>query len=163
MATLQDIFNTVQYGEDYCKFKQIKESIESNYDKDTDIFHASGRIKDLCKGVTLEEDFERIVDHICNKIELVENRLYNEDTMSPQYKKIQATSILEDCNKIIAKSNKRGTYETLPSKLEFGKIVATAKYFVETYLDTEAVLKESTNAEFNKFIREERYNIEQVL
>lgn len=163
MATLQDIFNKVQYGEEYCKFQQVKESIEKNYDKDTDIFHASGRIKDLCRGMTLDEEYERIVDHICNKIETVENRLYNEDIMSPQYKKIQACSILEDCGKIVAKANKRGTYETLPSKQEFGKIVSTAKYFVETYLDSSAILKESTNTEFNKFIREEDYNIEQVL
>lgn len=163
MATLQDIFNTVQYGEEYCKFQQIKESLEKNYDKDTDIFHASGRIHDLCKGMTLEEEYEKLVDHICNKIEVVENRLYNEDTMSPQYKKIQATTICEDLNKIIAKSNKRGTYETLPSKMEFAKIVSTAKYFVGNYLDDKAVIKESTNAEFNKFMREEDYNIEQVL
>lgn len=164
MATLQDIFNKVQYGEDYCKFQQIKESIQNNYDKDTDIFHAAGRIKDLAKGIALNEEYERIVDHLCNKIETVENRLYNEDTMSPQYKKIQAASILEDCNKIIAKTNKRGTYEEIPSKLEFAKIVSTAKYFVESYLEeNEAVLKESINAEFNKFVREETYNIEQVL
>lgn len=163
MATLQDIFNTVQYGEEYCKFQQVKESLERNYDKDTDIFHASGRIQDLCKGVALDEEYEKIVDHLCNKIELVENRLYNEDIMSPQYKKIQAASILEDCNKIIAKTNKRGTYETLPSKKEFAKIVSTAKYFVENYLDNNAILKESSNAEFNKFMREEDYNIEQVL
>lgn len=163
MATLQDIFNEVQYGKEYCKFQQVKESIEKNYDKDTDIFHATGRINDLCKCMTLDEEYEKLVDHICNKIEVVENRLYNEDAMSPQYKKIQATTIMEDLNKIVAKSNKRGTYETLPSKEEFAKIVSTAKYFVETYLDDKAVLKESTNAEFNKFMREENYNIEQVL
>lgn len=161
--TLQDIFNTVQYGEEYCKFQQIKESIERNYDAETDIFHAAGRIRELCKGMALEEEYEKLVDHICNKIEVVETRLYNEDIMSPQYKKIQATTIVEDLNKIIAKSNKRGTYETLPSKLEFAKIVSTAKYFVENYLDDKVVLKESTNSEFNRFILDESYNIEQVL
>ena len=109
------------------------------------------------------EEYERIVNHICNKCESVENRLYNEDVMSPQYKKIQAVSILEDCNKITAKANKRGTYETLPSKKEFAKIVATAKYFVENYLDDKAILKESTNAEFNRFIKEESNYISQVL
>jgi hypothetical protein len=163
MATLQDIFNTVQYGEDYCKFEKVKKSILENYDEDTKIFHATGRIRDICKTMALNEEYERIVDHICNKCESVENRLYNEDVMSPQYKKIQATSILEDCNKIIAKSNKRGDYVTLPGKQEFAKIVATAKYFVENYLSDEAVLKESTNSEFKKFINEETYNIEQVL
>lgn len=161
--TLQDIFNTVQYGEEYCKFQQIKESIERNYDTETDIFHAAGRIKELCKGMALEEEYEKLIDHICNKIEVVETRLYNEDVMSPQYKKIQATTIVEDLNKIITKSNKRGTYETLPSKLEFAKIVSTAKYFVENYLDDKVVLKESTNSEFNRFMLDESYNIEQVL
>ena len=132
-------------------------------DEDTKIFSASGRIKNLCSCMTLNEEYERIVNHICNKCESVENRLYNEDVMSPQYKKIQAVSILEDCNKITAKANKRGTYETLPSKKEFAKIVATAKYFVENYLDDKAILKESTNAEFNRFIKEESNYISQVL
>lgn len=163
MATLQDIFNTVQYGEEYCKFKQIKESIEKNYDEDTKIFHASGRIQDLLKGMSLNEEYEKLTDHICNKIETVENRLYNEDVMSPQYRKIQATSIAEDCNKIIAKTNKRGTYEALPSKVEFAKIVSTAKYFVENYLDDKVVFKESNTPEFNRMIKEEDYNLEQVL
>ena len=159
MATLQDIFNTVRYGEEYCKFQQVKRAIEEN----TKIFSASGRIKNLCSCMTLNEEYERIINHICNKCESVENRLYNEDVMSPQYKKIQAVSILEDCNKITAKANKRGTYETLPSKKEFAKIVATAKYFVENYLDDKAILKESTNAEFNRFIKEESNYISQVL
>lgn len=163
MATLQDIFNTVRYGEEYCKFQQVKKAIEENYDEDTKIFSASGRIKNLCSCMTLNEEYERIVNHICNKCESVENRLCNEDVMSPQYKKIQAVSILEDCNKITAKANKRGTYETLPSKKEFAKIVATAKYFVENYLDDKAILKESTNAEFNRFIKEESNYISQVL
>ena len=113
--------------------------------------------------MTLNEEYERIVNHICNKCESVENRLYNEDVMSPQYQKIQAVSILEDCNKITAKANKRGTYETLPSKKEFAKIVATAKYFVENYLDDKAILKESNNTEFNRFIKEESNYISQVL
>ena len=109
MATLQNIFNTVRYGEEYCKFQQVKRAIEENYDEDTKIFSASGRIKNLCGCMTLNEEYEKIVNHICNKCESVEKRLYNEDVMSPQYKKIQAVSILEDCNKITAKANKRGT------------------------------------------------------
>ena len=161
--TIQEIFNTVQYGEEYCNFQTIKESIERNYDKDTDIFHASGRINELTKGMALTEEFEKIIDHITNKCDVVETRLYNEDKMSPNYKKLQACAILEDCNKIISKSNKRGTYATLPGKEEFAKIVATAKYFVESYLDEEAVLKESTNVEFSRMIKDETYNIEQVL
>lgn len=161
--TIQEIFNTVQYGEEYCKFQTIKESIERNYDKDTDIFHASGRINELLKGVSLNEEMEHIMEHLCNKIEVVETRLFNEDKMSPNYKKLQACAILEDCNKIINKTNKRGTYATVPSKMEMAKIISTAKYFVESYLEDEAVLKECTNAEFNRMMKDETYNIEQVL
>lgn len=163
MATLQDIFNEVQYGKEYCSFQKIKESLERNYDKDTDIFHASGRIRDLCKGVVLNEEYSRIVDHICSKMESVETRLYNEDKMSPQYKKLQAVSILEDCGKIISKANKRGDYETIPNKENFAKIIGTARYFVESYLDDQAVLKESKNESFNRMIKDEICNIEQVL
>lgn len=161
--TIQEIFNEVQYGKDYCTFQTIKESIERNYDKDTDIFHASGRIQELTKGMSLDEELDHIVEHICNKCDTVEGRLFNEDKMSPQYKKLQACAILEDCNKIINKTNKRGTYTALPSHKEFAQIIATAKYFVESYLEDEAVLKECTNAEFNRMIKDETYNIEQVL
>lgn len=161
--TIQDIFNTVQYGEDYCNFQNIKESIERNYDKDTDIFYASGRIKDILKGVSLEDKYEHIVEHIINKCESVEERIFNEDKMSPSYKKLQACSILEDCNKIINDSNKRGTYTVMPSKKEMAQIISTAKYFVESYLSNEeAVIKESNNVEFNRMIKDESYNIEQV-
>lgn len=163
MATLQDIFNEVQYGKEYCSFQKIRESLERNYDKDTDIFRASGRIRDLCRGLTLDEEYSRTVDHICSKMESVETRLYNEDRMSPQYKKLQAVSILEDCGKIINKANKRGDYETIPSKENFAKIIGTAKYFVESYLDDQAVLKESKNESFNRMIKDEICNIEQVL
>ena len=37
----------------------------------------------------------------------------------------------------------------------FGKMVATAKYFVENNLDDKAVLKESTNPLFNKYLSED--------
>lgn len=161
--TLQDLLNEEQYGKEYCKFQKVKDSIEKNYDKDTDIFHASGRIQEITKGLVMTEDYEKIVDHICNKCELVENRLYNEDKMSPQYKSLQAASILEDCNKIISKADKRGTYETIPSKEQFAKVVSTAKYFVESYLDGSLKAKKSNNAEFNRLIAEEDSNIEQVL
>lgn len=99
MATLQDIFNTVRYGEEYCKFQQVKRAIEENYDEDTKIFSASGRIKNLCSCMTLNEEYERIVNHICNKCESVENRLYNEDVMSPQYKKSRQYLFLKTVTK----------------------------------------------------------------
>ena len=161
--TIQEIFNTVQYGEDYCNFQSIKESVERNYDKDTDIFHASGRINEILKGTSLDDSLSSIVEHICNKCESVEERLFNEDKMSPSYKKLQACAILEDCGKIVSRTNKRGTYAVIPSKKELAQVVATAKYFVESYLSNEAVIKECTNAEFNRMIKDETYNIEQVL
>ena len=47
--TLKNILDNIQYGEEYSKFKSIKESIENNYDKELNIFYASGRIKDIAQ------------------------------------------------------------------------------------------------------------------
>lgn len=162
MATLQDLFDEAQYGKEQCEFRKICEDIKNNYDEDTKIFHASGRIKSIFKGTTISEDLEKTFDHICNKLDNVENRLYNEDVMSPSYKKLQAASIIEDCNKIIAKSNKRGDYVQLP-KVATAKAIATAKFFVENYLDDSVVMKTSSNPEFKSLIAEETGNIESII
>lgn len=162
MATLQDLFDEAQYGKEQCEFRKICEDIKHNYDEDTKIFHASGRIKSIFKGTTLTEDVEKVFDHICNKLDNVENRLYNEDVMSPNYRKLQAASIIEDCNKIIAKSNKRGDYVQLP-KVATAKAVATAKFFVENYLDDSVVMKPTNNVEFRNLIAEETGNIESII
>ena len=162
MATLQDLFDEAQFGKEQCEYHRLCEDIKRNYDEDTKIFHATGRIKSLFRGTVLEEDVEKVFDHICNKLDNVENRLYNEDVMSPNYKRLQAASIIEDCNKIIVKSNKRGDYVKLP-KTAAAKALATAKYFVENYLDDSVVMKTSSNVEFKNLIAEEESNIETII
>lgn len=161
--TINEIFKEIEYGKEYCLFESTKESLERAYDSETDIFHASERIKDIVKKVALNESEEKIIDKICNKCEVVEDRLFTETKMSPAYKKLTATAIYEECDKITAKTNKRGDYAALKGSEELGKVIATAKYFVENYLDDKAVLRESTNAQFNRFVKDELYNIEQVL
>lgn len=161
--TLNEIFMEEAYGKDYAKFHTIKESLEKNYDKENDIFHASGRIKDITERFVMEEDLSKLVNHITSKCETVENRLFNEESMSKNYKTVMALSITEDCNKIIDLSNKRGTYEKLPSKEGMAKIVATAKYFSDSYLMEDSCFKKSKSLQFNSMIAEEIKNIEQVL
>ena len=58
--TLQDLLNEEQYGKEYCKFQKVKDSIEKNYDKDTDIFHASGRIQEITKEIGRASCRERV-------------------------------------------------------------------------------------------------------
>ena len=161
--TINEIFKEIEYGKEYCLFEATKESLEKAYDKDTDIFYASKRIKDIAKKVALNEDCEKIIDRICNRCEIVEDKLFSETKMSSAYKKLTATTLYEDCEKIIAKTNKRVDYASLKGSQELGKIIATVKYFAESYLDDEAVLKESNNVQFNRYIKDELYNIEQVL
>jgi hypothetical protein len=60
------------------------------------------------------------------------------------------------------KSNKRGDYVKLP-KTAVAKALATAKYFVENYLDDSVVMKTSSNVEFKNLIAEEESNIETII
>jgi hypothetical protein len=161
--TINEIFKEIEYGKEYCLFEATKDSIERAYDKDTDIFYASKRIKDIAKKVALNEEDEKIIDRISNKCEIVEDRLFAETVMSPAYKKLTAATLYEECEKIQNKTKKRGDYAALKGAEALGKIIATTKYFVESYLDDKAILKECYNVQFNRFIKDELYNIEQVL
>lgn len=161
--TINEIFKEIEFGKEYCLFESTKESLEKAYDKETDIFYASKRIKDISKKVALNESEEKIVDKICNRCEVIEDKLFSETKMSSAYKKLTAATLYEDCEKIISKTNKRAEYASMKGNQELGKIIATVKYFTESYLDDKAVLKESNNVQFNRFIKDELYNIEQVL
>lgn len=161
--TINEIFKEAMFGKEYCLFEDTKNSLESAYDKEIDLFRASQRIKDIAKKAVLSEEDEKIVDRICNKCEIIEDRIFAETTMSPSYKKFNAVSLLEDCDKFTKKANSRVSYAAIKTPEALGKIIATTKYFVENYLDDKAILKESTNAQFNRFVKDELYNIEQVL
>src|SRR5574344_1014497 len=163
MSTLNDIMNTVQYGEDHMNFEKVKKSILENYDKDNDIFYASERIKDIEKTMAINEDLEKILDHITTKCGIVEQKLYDGKVMSEAYKKMQATSIIEDCNAIIKMVNSRPQFDKIASKQELGQIVSTAGYFVENVLDDRAVGNESTNSLLNKYVKDETEKINEVL
>jgi hypothetical protein len=163
MSTLKDIMNTVQYGEDYMSFEKVKKSILENYDKENDIFFASGRIKDIKKTMVVSEEAEKIIDRISTKCDLVEQRIYQGKEISEAYKKIQASAIMEDCNSIIKMVNSRPEYDKISSKQELGQILATAQYFVENTLDDLATINESTNSLFNKYVKDESDKISEVL
>ena len=158
--TLKNILDNIQYGEEYSKFKSIKESIENNYDKELNIFYASGRIKDIAHSMTLTESEEQKINRILTKLNPIEDRIESGKIMSEAYKKMQASSLMESCSSLEEEifNNK------LSSNSEnIAKIVATTKYFVENYVDENVVLKESNKPLFNKFINEEFNNLKQVL
>ena len=132
--TVNQIFDTIQYGEQYTKNKALKESISKYYDEDLDLFYASKRAKELSGKIV----------------------------MSDAYRKMQTSAIMDDCKALMEEATK--TRKVDSKKLEvFGKVVATAKYFVENNLDDKAALKESANPLFNKIISEEKKAIEEVL
>lgn len=161
--TIAEIMKEVMYGKDYCTFETTKESLEKSYDKDSDIFYASKRVSDISNKVVFSEEDNRIVNRIVNKLESVESRIYNEEKMSDSYKKLMTESLYEDCEKFNSEVNKRASYAAMKGKKEIGEIVATVKYFAESYLDDSAVLRESSNLEFNRFIKDEGETIKQVL
>lgn len=164
MATLKDIMNDLQYGEGFSKFEKAKKNVLENYDSEGDIFYCNQYIKDIDKYSTITEDAEKFIDRICCKEEAITKRLYDGKDMTMPYKKMQATSILEDCKSIITKYvDSRKEYEEIKSKEELGKMIGAAKFFVENYLDGDAVFTESTNALFNKYVSDSEKEISSVL
>ena len=160
--TLNQIMSNIQHGEEYTKFQIIKESVERNYDEQSDIFYASARIKELAKPLVLTESEESKIGRLVAKISSIETRMENGKIMSDAYRKMQASAIMEDCKAVFESvenlkkvdSNKVAT---------LSKIVGTAKYFVENNIDDAAVLAESKNPLINKYIKEEENAINQIL
>lgn len=160
--TLNNIFDTIQYGEQYTKRKLLKESISKFYDEDLDLFYASKRIKELSGKIVMTENEEQKVNRIISKLLVIEDRLEEGKTMSEAYRKMQTSALMDDCGALMEEATK--TRKVDSRKLEiFGKMIATSKYFVENSLDDKAVLKESKNPLFSKIISEEKKAIEEVL
>jgi len=160
--TLNQIFDTVQYGEEYTKNKILKENISKHYDKDLDIFYASRRVKDLVGKMALTEMEESKVNRLISKLVVVEDRLEDGKLMSEAYRKMQSSMLIEDCENLMEEVTK--TKKADNRKIEaFAKAIADTKYFIENTLDAKSVLKESTNPLFTKFYNEEKKSIDSIL
>ena len=160
--TVNQIFDTIQYGEQYTKNKALKESISKYYDEHLDLFYASKRSKELSGKIVMSESEEQKMNRLISKLVVIEDRLEDGKVMSDAYRKMQTSAIMDDCKALMEEATK--TRKVDSKKLEvFGKVVATAKYFVENNLDDKAALKESANPLFNKIISEEKKAIEEVL
>ena len=159
--TLNQIFDNIMYGEKYMKEKAIKEEIERCVDREINLFYASKRAKQLSGKVVMTESEEQKVNRIISKISLLEDRIENGKTMSVAYRKMQTTSIMDDCKLLMEEATKAKKSDLRKIEVLSG-IVAATKYFVESQIDESAVLKESSNPLFNKFMSEERKNIENV-
>ena len=110
----------------------------------------------------MSESEEQKMNRLISKLVVIEDRLEDGKVMSDAYRKMQTSAIMDDCKALMEESTK--TRKVDSKKLEvFGKVVATAKYFVENNLDDKAALKESANPLFNKIISEEKKAIEEVL
>lgn len=160
--TLNQIFDTVQYGENYTKKKALKEDIEKCYDSELDIYYASKRLKELSGTVVMTEGEEQKVNRLVSKLVVIEGRLESGATMSDAYRKMQTSAIMDDCKALMEEATK--TRKVDSKKIEtFGKMIASVKYMVENSLDDKAVLKESGNPLLNKIITEEKEAIEEIL
>ena len=159
---LNQIFDTVQYGEKYMREKALKEDIQKCYDEELDIFYASKRAKQLSGSVALTESEEQKVNRIISKLVVLEDRLETGKLMSDAYRKMQTASIMDDCAALMEEATQ--TRKVDSRKLNsFASIIASTKYFVEMNLDKNAALKESSNPLFNKMMKEERESLEEIL
>lgn len=62
--TVNQIFDTIQYGEEYTKTKALKEEISRCYDEDLSLFYASKRAKELSGKVVMTEAEEQKVNRL---------------------------------------------------------------------------------------------------
>lgn len=152
--TLNQIFDKIQYGEEYAKQKALKEAVMRDYDDELALFYGSKRVRELSGNVVLSETEESKINRVASKMAVVEDRLEAGKLMSEAYKKMQGTAILEDCKSIMEDVTKTRKIDSKKAEV-LGKIVGTAKYFVNSCLDNNAVLSESTNPLLNKTIKEE--------
>ena len=160
--TLNQIFDNVQFGEEYTKNKIIKEEIEKCYDKELDIYYASARARNLSGKIVMTEAEEMKTNRIISKLCTIEDKLEIGKLMSEAYRKMQSVAILEDCKELQNEITK--TRKVDANKIDvFGKIIGTAKFFVENYLDADSILKESTNLLLNKTIKNEVSKLNEII
>lgn len=159
--TLNQIFDEIQYGEEKAKEKALTEEVNNFYDSELGLFYASKRLKKLSGNVVMTESEEQKVNRITSKLQVVEDRLEEGKVMSTAYKKMQAAAIMDDCKLLSEEAEKTRKYDSNKAKI-FGKMIATAKYFVENNIDDKAVLKESTNLILNKAEKDEEKMLNNV-
>ena len=80
--TVNQIFDTIQYGEQYTKNKALKESISKYYDEDLDLFYASKRAKELSGKIVMSESEEQKMNSLVSKLVVIEDRLEDGKVMS---------------------------------------------------------------------------------
>ena len=160
--TLQNIFDNIQYGEDYTKNKAIKESIKNSYDEDIDVFYASKKVRELASAVTLSESEEQKINRLISKLGLIEDRLEQNKPMNEGYRKMQGAALANDCEALISEATRTKKIDNTKIAT-IGKIVADAEYFTINYLDENTLFKESSNPLLNKVIDEEYSFVEEVI
>lgn len=160
--TLNNILNEIQYGPEYTKFQIVKESVLNSFDDETGIFYASKRIKELSNKIVLEEKEEKIIGRILAKLNVFENKLEEGKVITEAYKKMQATAISEDCTSLVRNIENVKKIDSEKVK-NISKIVSTAKYFVESFVDDKVVFLESDNLIINRCIKEDMNCIKQII
>lgn len=160
--TLNNILNEIQYGPEYTKFQIVKESVLNSFDDETGIFYASKRIKELSNKIVLEEKEEKIIGRILAKLNVFENKLEEGKVITEAYKKMQATAISEDCTALVRNIENVKKIDSEKVK-NISKIVSTAKYFVESFVDDKVVFLESDNLIINRCIKEDINCIKQII
>ena len=161
--TFRQLLNEIQYGKEYMKKEANKKAILENYDEEIQMFKASSRIKKIAKETVLEEDVKKKIERLCTKLESFEDKIDENKEISPAYKKIQCTAIMESCSDLIKEVNNVRRESDIQKKQSIAKIVADAYYFVENYIDDMAVMCEAKNPLFASYIKEEKEQLEEVL
>lgn len=161
--TLRELLNNVQFGEEYTMKEANKKAILENYDEEISMFKASSRIRNISKNTVLEEDTKKKVERLSIKLEAFEDKIEENKEISPAYKKIQCAAIMESCSDLIKEVNNIKRPSDIQKKQGIAKIIASASYFVENYIDSCAVMCEAKNPLFASYIKEEKEQLEELL
>ena len=161
--TFRQLLDEIQYGKEYMKKEANKKAILENYDEEIQMFKASSRIKKIAKETVLEEDVKKKIERLCTKLESFEDKIDENKEISPAYKKIQCTAIMESRSDLIKEVNNVRRESDIQKKQGIAKIVADAYYFVENYIDDMAVMCEAKNPLFASYIKEEKEQLEEIL
>lgn len=160
---LNQLLDSIRYGEQVVEEMTDKEHIISCLDEDTNHLLVSQRLNDfiavLSEGVEDNPVINRL-EKIKDKFVEIEQRILDGKSFSSAYSRMKFDSINEDYNKIVDSISDRRVYKQFDTK-KLSKALSTIKYGVRALSDKQ--MKETGNALLNTYISEDVQFIENVL
>lgn len=163
--TLENLFNSIKYGEDrYANMKSSTSNIK-HIDEDYNLYLVSSRVKELLPLLGENSQVLNLVNKMTTKFEDYEQRILSGSFVSSVYSRMKMDSLVENYNDFahLLTENKKLVREIDPDILGriMGSIQSGIKVFAEKS-EKEAIL-ESFPVSVEKSIKEEARIITELL